>query len=220
MNILALDTSTEHGSVALSSKQGIDERVLLQPRMHAKTLLPMIESLLNANQLGFQDLDAIAYGVGPGSFTGLRIAASVAQGLAFANNLPVIGVSSLLAMAYTGFATHHYPHIAVALDARMQEIYWARFALDEQKTLHLMDAECVITPEATAKITDKGWLGVGNGFAVYPALAARQCQLDKIDSTIMPKAKSIAKLAPFMPKQQDGLALPVYIRNNVAHQKR
>src|SRR5579859_2062514 len=127
MKILALDTAATASSVALLTDAGLQQSRMEAERAQAETLLPMVEALLAGAQLKLADLDAIAFGRGPGAFTGLRVAASVAQGLAYGAGLPVVPVSDLAALAAAAARLHKVERILACLDARMHEVYWAAY---------------------------------------------------------------------------------------------
>lgn len=122
--ILAIDTATENCSVALLVNDRVISRSEVAPRDHTKKVLPMVDEVLKEAGLTLQDLDALAFGRGPGSFTGVRIGIGIAQGLAFGAELPMIGVSTLAAMAQASYRLHGATNAAVAIDARMGEVYW------------------------------------------------------------------------------------------------
>ncbi len=128
--ILALETSTHACSVALQVPGYLYSEHVVEPQIHTKVILSMVESVLNQASLSLKDLDLLAFGQGPGSFTGLRIAASVVQGLAFGANKPVVGISSLAALAQLGFAQTGAKHILVQVDARMHEVYWGEYTVN------------------------------------------------------------------------------------------
>src|SRR5690349_9145853 len=128
--ILAFDTSTSACTVALQNGDFVSVRHQLAPKQQAQLILPMINELLSSTSLTANELDAIAYGCGPGSFTGIRIASSVAQGIGFAINKPIIPVSSLAALAQTAFLEQQWTRLLVAVDARMGKIYWANYVIN------------------------------------------------------------------------------------------
>ncbi|MFN3545376.1 MAG: tRNA (adenosine(37)-N6)-threonylcarbamoyltransferase complex dimerization subunit type 1 TsaB [Thiobacillus sp.] len=217
MKLLVLDTSTEYCSAALS----LDGRVLafrvLAEQRHSTLLLPMIEELLRDGGVTLRQLDGIAYGAGPGSFTGLRIACAVTQGLAFGADLPVVGVSTLEAIAEQAGANR----VLTVLDARMAEIYWAAYERDGIRWRAVSTPQLAL-PESVTVPPGEGWVGAGNGFAVLgevlrPRLAA---QLVHIDETLMPDAAAMAPLAAAAFERGEGmdaaLAAPIYLRDKVA----
>ncbi len=219
MQILAFDASTEVCAVALGDGTRWAERTEHAGQRHSELLLPMIRALLAEARLALADLDGIAFGAGPGSFTGLRIACGVAQGLAFGANLPVVGVATLEAMAETARATHGWTRVVAALDARMQEVYLAAYERDgECWRVHF--EPCVVKPNA-APLPAGRWSGAGNGFAAYPAL--REClagALSACDERIFPTAVAIGNLALPRFAAGEGVAArdaaPLYVRHRVA----
>ncbi|MGB9151127.1 MAG: tRNA (adenosine(37)-N6)-threonylcarbamoyltransferase complex dimerization subunit type 1 TsaB [Burkholderiales bacterium] len=216
MNILAFDTSTEYFSVSLALGDEAYSHECRAGQQHSALLLPSVSRLLAEAGIGLRQLDCIAFGSGPGSFTGLRIACAAAQGLAFGLDVPVVGISTLLALAEASGADRA---IAV-LDARMGEIYHAAYekklsGWNEFVAPNLCKAD--VAPPAEGA----NWVGVGNAFAVYPALQERYArQLSRIDAELFPHAKHILSLAKieFLAGRAFAaeLAAPVYIRNKVA----
>ncbi|MRD73802.1 tRNA (adenosine(37)-N6)-threonylcarbamoyltransferase complex dimerization subunit type 1 TsaB [Rhodocyclus tenuis] len=216
MNLLALETSTDTGSVALWLDGALSERVFVtgEPAgsTHSHTLLPAVRALLDAASLRFADLDGIAFGNGPGAFTGLRVACAVSQGLAAAHDLPLIPVSTLEAMALSSGGKR----VLVALDARMGEVYWGVYCAGvAQAPLIVAAPQDVPLPEGT------GWLACGNGLAAYPVLAERlQAKATAFQPQLMPAASAVARLAA--PRLARGErvaaadAVPVYVRDKVA----
>ena len=215
--ILALECSTEYLSIALRSGVHVVSRAERAGQRHTELLLPMVAAVLAEANMSMSDLDGIAFGAGPGSFTGLRIACGVAQGLAFGADLPVIGVSTLLALAAASPASR----VVVALDARMGEIYLAGYEKvnGEWKTII---SPCLTQPDVVPPLPGANWYGAGSGFAAHGE-ALRACygdQLIEIDSEVYPPAIHIAALAEVMfaagqhvPAAQ---ALPIYVRDKVA----
>ncbi len=223
MKLLALDSATEACSAALLHEGGLIERYELLGRGHAERLLPMVDELLMEAGIGLAALDAIAFGRGPGSFTGLRIAAGITQGLAAGVRLPVLPVSDLAAVASAGARLSGKDRILVCMDARMGQVYWAAFdcragapqALTEETVANLAE---VVQPDAGA------WFGAGHGFAAYPALAASLgAKLAGTAAELLPRASDIARLAAVDFAAGRGLpaaqALPVYLRNEVVHRR-
>lgn len=221
MKILALDTATEACSVALGLDEHVLERYLELDRGHAEQLLPMVDELLAEGGVTLASLDAIAFGRGPGGFTGVRLAASVAQGLAFGAGIGVLPVSDLAAVAQQ--AADLQPgaaRVLVVNDARMREVYWAEFSVDGLVTLqgaeHVMAAASVPVPDGTRG----AWAAAGRGLAAYPELAERcRVQGASLHTQLLPRAREILKLA--RPAAVAGqalppeLALPVYVRERV-----
>jgi len=217
MRILALETSTEYCSVALWLDGEVVSRCEAVGQKHSERLMPMIDELLQATSHKLQALDGIAFGMGPGSFTGVRIACGVAQGLALGANLPVIGVCTLEALAE---ASGHDKVIAV-LDARMSEIYHA--AYEKQGDDWIAASEpCLCKPEAAPVMSGEGWFAAGSGFSVNgTALEVRYVgQLCGVDGTVVPQAAAIAALGARRLARGEGMdasqALPLYLRDKVA----
>lgn len=225
--ILALDTSTDACSVALNANGMVTSKFELASKSHTQRLLPMVDELLQANGLALTDLDAIAFGRGPGSFTGLRICAGIVQGLAFGANLPVIPVSTLEAMALGYYRAHPdiETPVMVALDARMDEVYWGMFTRREGLVEALAD-ELVIAPEALgehlrASALPEQFLPIGPGWH-YPGMQSLAFEAAVL--AIYPHAENIALLAEPRFLQGQGIsafdAQPVYLRDSVSWQKR
>jgi tRNA threonylcarbamoyladenosine biosynthesis protein TsaB len=220
MRILALDASTEMCTVALGGEAGLVERAVLAGQRHSELLLPMIQSLLAEAGTTLRELDGIAFGAGPGSFTGLRIACGVAQGLAFGADLPVVGVPTLAAMAEDARASGRKDRVYAALDARMREVYIAAYEHDGA-AWHERVAPAVLPAEEASVPPGSGWFGVGPGFAAYPALCTRLGgALAACDASLMPSASAIARLAlPRLAAGEGvtaGEATPLYVRHRVA----
>ena len=219
MRILALDTSTDWLSVALH-----DGRDTLAAHEHAgsassERILPLIAEILAQGGTTLAALDGIAYGAGPGSFTGVRIACGVTQGLAFGADLPVFAVPTLGAIAQTAWRIHGAPRVLACLDARMREVYAATYARGATGWT-LAGAPVVCAPDAVETPVAAGdWFGAGNGFAAYPQLAPR-LHLAACDASIIPDAQSIAEWAWPRVVAGEGLpaarAEPFYVRHRVA----
>lgn len=217
MKLLVLDTSTEWCSAALWLDGEIRARRVLAGQQHSSLLLPMVDALLQEAAVGLRQLDGIGYGAGPGSFTGLRIACAVTQGLAFGADLPVVGVSTLESVATQTGADK----VLTVLDARMAEVYWAAYQRDAE-AWHPVCAPQLALPESVTVPAGGGWIGAGNGFAALgdvlrPRLAAA---LARIDEAIMPDAAAMAPLAVRAFERGEGtdaaLAAPIYLRDKVA----
>ena len=225
MKIIALDTSTEACSAALLIDGAVSEYYEIAPQGHANRILPMVESLLAEAGLGLSAMDAIAFGRGPGSFTGVRIGTGVVQGLAFGAELPVVPVSSLAALAQGAVREFKATQVLAAIDARMKEVYWGGFRWSESTGLQPEGGECVVAPELVPLPDNEGWLGVGSGWMSYKeALGARVGpRLGGIEAERFPHAQDIAVLAAAALQKGEAVpaeqALPVYLRDNVAKKK-
>lgn len=167
MNILAVDTSGEACSVALLIGAELKQRLVREPRRHGELVLSMMDGLLAEAGIGLTRLDALAFGRGPGSFTGVRIATSVIQGAAYGAELPVVPVSTLAALAQGYFRSSGTSQVLAAFDARMGELYWGPYLLGDGDFMQAAGAEEVASPEAVALPADGGWSGVGSGWATY-----------------------------------------------------
>jgi tRNA threonylcarbamoyladenosine biosynthesis protein TsaB len=228
MKILALDTATQACSTALLTADAVITRELLTERGHAEHILSMIDAVLAEAGIGLHEVSALAFGRGPGAFTGVRLAASVAQGLAFAAQLPVVPVSDLLAIAQRALdEDRELEHVLVCQDARMQELYWACFDRGTDGQASLVGAENVgRAGEVELPAAWRGAIGAaGQGFRVYPEL--KNTPKDGFASTredLLPRAFEIARLA--WPCALAGLtvsaqeALPVYVRDDVTRTSR
>ena len=224
MNILALDTCTECCSTALLFDGQLYEQTELTQRGHSNMILGMMDALFKQAGTTIDCIDALAFGRGPGSFTGVRVGVGVAQGIAFARNIPVIPVSTLAAVAQDAADRLEVTHIAVAMDARMGEIYCASF-VNENGVVHCIDEERVCPPEAFTASGMQIWTGIGTGWGVYEQIL-RSGFADKLDQVSVehyPQATAIIKLAEQLASQghllQADQAMPVYLRNNVAKKK-
>lgn len=217
MKILAFDTSTEHCSAALWQDGVCIERGDEAGQSHSTLLMQMVDAVLAESGLTLRELDGVAYGEGPGSFTGLRIACAVAQGLAFSADLPVTGIGTLRAMAEAGDAGR----VICCLDARMQEVYHAAYLRRDGQWFET-SAPRVCAPAAIPLPDGGGWTGCGSGFAAYGEVLRSRLgpELAEVRLDIHPHARDIAKLAAPVftagrgrPAEQ---AAPVYIRDKVA----
>lgn len=221
MKLLAVDTATDACSAALWQNGECRERYALAPREHTRRLLPMVDELLAEAGLTLNRLDAIAFGRGPGSFTGLRIAVGVAQGLALGAGLPVVPVSDLAALARSGWRETGKTHWLACLDARMGEVYAGRFVV-EAGLPEAQSEELVVAPQQLPAPERGNWEGIGPGFAAYAdALKERLgARLAGILPECLPHAGDIAAIAAAAVERGDTLAAeqaaPVYLRNNVA----
>lgn len=217
MKILALDSSTELCSVALWLDGEMLTREEFAGQRHSELLLPMVQELLAEAGLDLKALDGIAFGEGPGSFTGLRIGCGVTQGLAFGADLPVTGVCTLLALAEASAASR----VFACLDARMGEVYHGVYEKIAGEW-RILSAAGLSTPQQTPDLAGEHWTGCGNGFAAHgEILRGRYAgQLVDVMADVFPHAAQIAVLGAAMFKRGLGMdaaeAAPLYIRNKVA----
>lgn len=224
MNLLALDTSTESCSAAITINSVLYQQQQMTQRGHSTLILGMLDQLFKQADASIADIDALAFGRGPGSFTGVRIAVGVAQGIAFARELPVIPVSTLAAVAQQAYELTEQPNIAVAMDARMDEIYAASFQVQEGLVVLLGDEKVCPAEQFLPASTDM-WLGAGTGWQVYAETLQNNFAGQLIDQKpdIFPQAATILKLAEKLYAQGEFVsadkALPVYLRNDVAKKK-
>lgn len=243
IKILALDTSTENCSVALLVGDKLYSRSEIAPRDHTKKVLPMVDEVLKEAGISLKQLDALAFGRGPGSFTGVRIGIGIAQGLAFGANLPMIAISTLAAMAQGSYRIYGCEHVACAIDARMEELYWGRFIRQPNGCWVEYDVECVIEPNLLCQqildetIKDNSqqvdsisidskhtiWYQAGTGWEAY-AQILQAMPLDRIQGEVLyPDAQDIATLAAFEWAKGNTVSVehsqPVYLRDKVAWKK-
>ncbi|MEO8004068.1 MAG: tRNA (adenosine(37)-N6)-threonylcarbamoyltransferase complex dimerization subunit type 1 TsaB [Betaproteobacteria bacterium] len=217
MNLLALDTSTEYCSVALLLDGTLSYREVHAIQRHSELVLPMIGELLSAAGLRPRQLDGVAFGAGPGSFTGLRIACGVAQGLAFGADIPVVPVGTLAALAEESGASR----VIACIDARMGEIYHGIYRRDGERWMEV-SAPVVCKAVDAPAVSGEGWVGAGSGFIAHSE-ALRQHyakNLERVDATLHPHARAIARLARPVLLAGGGLpaeqATPLYVRDKVA----
>lgn len=216
-NILAIDTATEACSAALLCQGTITARFELAPRRHAELILPMADALLAEAGIKLNQLDALAFGCGPGAFTGVRIATGVVQGLALAADLPVITVSNLAALAQTQAAGQ----VAAAFDARMGDVYWGLFRRDADDCMRCAE-EQVCRPEAVPIPDNGNWLGAGSGWMSYRDLLQTRFgeKLTAIAPDAWPTAAAMLEIAVVDHAAGKGRPAadvrPVYLRNDVA----
>ncbi|HNV87406.1 MAG TPA: tRNA (adenosine(37)-N6)-threonylcarbamoyltransferase complex dimerization subunit type 1 TsaB [Methylotenera sp.] len=217
MKILALDTSTEFLSLALQVGDKSFSHYQNVGQTASQLILPRIQVLLDEAEIKLSDLDGIAFGAGPGSFTGVRIACGVAQGLGFGANLPVAGINTLMAAAEASGKDR----VIACLDARMGEIYHAAY-VKQNGAWHEVSATTVCKPEAAPALDGGDWVGVGSGWAAYGEVLSRiyAKNLSQILPDITPTAEAILQLG--LPALAAGNAkpaseaAPIYIRNRVA----
>jgi len=221
--ILALDTSTDACSVALWLDGNIYEDFRIIPRQHTRELLPMVSALLAAHELKVTDLDAIAFGRGPGSFAGIRIATGTAQGLAFAAELPMLPVSTLAAMALKAYQQDGLDQVASALDARMNEIYAGVYTFEHGLPVELLPERVCAPAELT--LPESVTQAVGSGFNYLEDLSSTlQSQLTDVKKDCYPAAGAMVAIAAADWAQGRSVsadqAMPVYLRDEVAWKKK
>ncbi len=220
--LLALDTATEACSVALLHDGKVTSHYEVIPRLHAQKLLPMIQQLLAEAGTTLQAVNAIAFGRGPGAFTGVRIAIGVVQGLAFALERPVLPVSNLAVLAQRALREHGATQVAAAIDARMDEVYWGCYR-EEAGEMRLQGHEAVLAPELAALPAgaEGDWFGAGTGWGYAERIGLKPCALD---AGMLPHAEDLLTLARFAWARGEAivadLAQPVYLRDKVATPKK
>ncbi|MFM5359827.1 tRNA (adenosine(37)-N6)-threonylcarbamoyltransferase complex dimerization subunit type 1 TsaB [Aeromonas veronii] len=225
LKILAVDTATEACSAALLVGDKLFSRWEEAPRDHTRKILPMVQAVLEDAGISLSDLDAIAFGRGPGSFTGVRIGISVAQGLAFGASVPLIGISTLAAMAQGAYRLDGAEQVLTAIDARMNEVYFGRYELIDGR-MQLVGDEVVSEPAALVDV--RGKLAgpvtcVGTGFETYgetlsglaDELAVSQVRFPAAED-MLPLARAAWLAGEAVPVEQ---ATPVYLRDKVTWKK-
>jgi tRNA threonylcarbamoyladenosine biosynthesis protein TsaB len=217
--ILAIETSSELASCALLSDGAVIARESSGVRTHSQSILPMVQDLLAEAGVKLADCDAIAFGAGPGSFTGVRTACGIAQGLAFGADLPVVPLVTLAAMALACRERTGASEILVVLDARMGEVYWAQYRYADG--WQVVSAPALCAPGAVAPLPAQHLAACGNGFAEYAAAFAERPFASGALTDIVPHARELAQLAApafargeAVPAAQ---AQPLYLRNKVAY---
>ncbi|MBQ0267562.1 tRNA (adenosine(37)-N6)-threonylcarbamoyltransferase complex dimerization subunit type 1 TsaB [Providencia huaxiensis] len=223
--ILAVDTATEACSVALWCDGDIISRFAISPREHTQKILPMVEDVLAEAGMGLSQLDALAFGRGPGSFTGVRIGVGIAQGLALGANLPMIGISSLMTLAEGAFRIEGHEQVLVAIDARMSEIYCAQYQRTAEGRWLGEDTEAVLLPDdfesKFAKLSGR-WGYAGTGWEAYPSLLNASATLANSHITL-PDAQDMLPIAAQLWQQGKVVAVenvePTYLRNEVTWKK-
>ncbi|WP_338759161.1 tRNA (adenosine(37)-N6)-threonylcarbamoyltransferase complex dimerization subunit type 1 TsaB [Massilia sp. METH4] len=218
--ILALETSSELASCALLHGGRLSSRSSDGVRTHSASLLPMVQELLAEAGIVLADCDAIAYGAGPGSFTGVRTACGIAQGLGFGANLPLVPVVTLDAMSLACRERHGAADVLAVLDARMNEVYWAQYRFEGELPVAVLPAAL----SAPADVAPQGApLACGNGFTAYPEAFAGKPFAAGADTAVLPHAEQVARLGAAAFAAGQGMpaadAQPLYLRNKVAYTK-
>ncbi len=221
LKLLAVDTSTDACSCALWTEGKCRELFEVAPQCHAELLLPMMEVLLAEAGLAPRQLDGLAFGCGPGSFTGVRIAAAAVQGIALAADLPVAPVSSLRALAQGTCRELGRNEALAALDARMQEVYWGAYRADANGIMQVVTADLVCRPGSVPSPGPGAWFGVGSGWGAYAEALCQAMGGAPLGAAPdrHPRARDVATLGLEVLAMGQGvaaeLALPVYLRDKV-----
>lgn len=224
--ILAIDTATEACSVALWNNGEKHALFEICPREHTQRILPMVQQILAESGVSLNQLDALAFGRGPGSFTGVRIGIGIAQGLAMGADLPMIGVSTLATMAQGAFRQMGATQVLAAIDARMGEVYWGQYQRQNDGVWVGENTEAVFTPERAQQnvmALAGEWASVGTGWGTYPDMAAAT-PITLVDGQItLPQAEDMLPLAlvDFALGKMTAVenAQPTYLRNEVTWKK-
>lgn len=227
MKVLAIDTATEACSVALDTGTQVVSRFEICPQQHSQRLLPMVDEVLKEAGVELNDLDLLAFGRGPGSFTGVRIATGMIQGLALGSGLNVAGVSTLAAMAVQSAQRTGVPLVACATDARMGEVYFAVYRLVGEEIEQVIE-EQVCPPEvaaaslqSVAKDTE-AFVPAGTGWGAYEPLAQLLGDSKEVD-VLYPDAAAMLTIAKALKAQGQVTAAasvePVYLRDKVTWKK-
>jgi tRNA threonylcarbamoyladenosine biosynthesis protein TsaB len=220
MRILAIESSTEALSIALRDERGTRERGLSTVRGQAEQILALIDAVLGEAEVLLPQLDGIAAGVGPGSFTGVRMSVAVAQGLAFGAGLPVVGITSLEALAFAAI-DGGAERVVACLDARMGEVYWGCFAADATRVLRAL-GPLQVSAAAHVRLPDaERYQGAGRGFTAYPELGAHLgVDVDARSAAALPNAAQMARLGALRLAAGEGVdpgdLKPEYVRDKVA----
>ncbi|MEG0207748.1 tRNA (adenosine(37)-N6)-threonylcarbamoyltransferase complex dimerization subunit type 1 TsaB [Hafnia sp.] len=224
--ILAIDTATEACSVALWNNGEKHALFEICPREHTQRILPMVQQILAESGVSLNQLDALAFGRGPGSFTGVRVGIGIAQGLAMGADLPMIGVSTLATMAQGAFRQMGATQVLAAIDARMGEVYWGQYQRQNDGVWLGENTEAVFTPERAQQnvmALAGEWASVGTGWGTYPDMAAAT-PITLVDGQItLPQAEDMLPLAlvDFALGKMTAVenAQPTYLRNEVTWKK-
>lgn len=225
MKLLAIETASDACSCALLVEDTVLERHVIAPRRHAELVLSMVKELLAEAGFALVNLDLLAFGRGPGSFTGVRIAAGVIQGLAYGADLPVVPVSSLQALAQGAWREGGNGRVLAALDARMGEVYWGTYEVAADGLMVTRTDDLASAPESVPVPGGDGWLGAGQGWRVYARALAERIgdKLVGVEPDRVARAVDVAALARAAHGRGESVAaagaLPVYVRNKVAQKR-
>ena len=221
MKILAIDTATEACSAALLMNDEIIDRYELAPQQHTKLILKMIDGLLAETQSSLSQLNALTFTAGPGSFTGVRIATAIIQGLAYGADLPVIPISTLAILAQGAVRQFSASHILPAIDARMHQIYWGCYTSDESGIVSAIRPDSLSNPSEITVPDFDAWIGIGNGFKQYADTLHKAIgnRMSNAYSDYYPHAKDLLPLARIKYEKQERVTAetvqPIYLRNRV-----
>ncbi|WP_190600078.1 tRNA (adenosine(37)-N6)-threonylcarbamoyltransferase complex dimerization subunit type 1 TsaB [Candidatus Vesicomyidisocius sp. SY067_SCS001] len=214
INLLAIDTCTNTCSVSLYTQGEIFSRFVQDVNKSSGLILSLCDEIFKAGQLLPSALDGIIYTKGPGSFTGVRMCVSVVQGISLAYNIPTVGFSTLELLGFGAFKKYNISKIAIALDARMNEVYWGIYQNQ------ILCKESLQKPDEV-DILGKYFIGVGDGWGVYDNELIQQTGINTCFANFYPKAENLIVLYLTCANQHinfsNKLALPTYLRNNVAH---
>lgn len=222
MKLLAIETATEACSAALQLNGELHIRYEVQPRKQSELILAMVDELLAAGGVKPRELDALAFGCGPGSFTGVRIAVGVAQGIAYGADIPVVPVSTLAALAQRHFRENGLRRLLPAFDARMNELYWGCYEENGEGLVEPVLEDRLVSSDGVIWPDGGDWHGVGSGWSSYGDLLAGQMggDLGSVTSDLVCSAHDVALLGAMGFKRGDAVpadrALPVYLRDEVA----
>lgn len=215
-NYLAIESSTDACSVALKFKEETRQRISSQPRSHSELILPMVDDLLAESEVKLRQLDAIIFACGPGSFTGLRIAAGMVQGLAYGSHLPVVSVSSLALLAQTALHSYGFDRVITSIDARMGEVYWGVYRVNKNKIMELLGNEMVCAPDCIELEDLAIDSGVGSGGVYLKEFQSKYPQISKWKLDCIPEARYLLDLGEVEYQKGNLLnpeqAIPVYLR--------
>lgn len=220
MNLIAIETSTEACSAALLVNGQVIESYRFAPREHTELILPMVDGLMAEAGLARSQLDGVAFGRGPGAFTGVRIGASVAQGIAFALDLPVVPVSTLAALAHGVWRDKGHNNVIAAIDARMSEVYCGHYSISTEGEALAMTAEQVAVP-AMLNCVKGSWFGAGSGWQSYHEQLLNHFgeRISGYDAERFPRAYDVVLIGARLMSRGESVsadqALPVYLRDQV-----
>lgn len=215
--ILGIETATDACSCALWCEGEVSEAFEIAPRRHTERVLPMVDSLLKQKKLRLKDVDAIAFGKGPGSFMGTRLAASIAMGLGFGTEKPLIPISSLQALAQGACHELGASHVAAGWDARMQQIYWGCYYADQKGIMQPVLADALDAPHAIVLPQNQPWVLAGNAWQVYQTELNFAAQ----SHLLYPHAAMVVELAAVHDDllQKTTEVKLEYLREQVTHQR-